>query len=265
MFGFYWVGLVGTGTKITGDIYLPTTPAHKADVEQGTAGWVCQKSWQKYKSSDLHRGRARLPNAAAGVDELNAEGGDRLRSESAAAARAAHLVTNNAMDQVERLESVAAAAREDEIEREAASVAAAEAAAAKVEALQSQLDAVRDDMQQQLHDSEQQRASLQSQLQRVLATQTGLAASTAQQRTIDGKVISGINTVSKVYAALKLELDSEGKPFNPHYSNTSFHKNIADMTDRRVRTMISRMIRRRTASRWFRACRRTSVCTVMTT
>mmetsp|Transcript_15454 Transcript_15454/g.37424 ORF Transcript_15454/g.37424 Transcript_15454/m.37424 type:complete len:267 (-) Transcript_15454:694-1494(-) len=142
IYGSYWVGHVLTGTKLSGQIYLPSTEVHKADRRDGTVGWVCDKSWQKGTNSDVHRGRARLPNPAAGLDDLNAGGGSRLRSESAAAARAAHRVTSDATDEVERLEAAAATAREEELQREAASVAAAEVAAARVEALQSQVDAM---------------------------------------------------------------------------------------------------------------------------
>jgi hypothetical protein len=223
--GSYWVGHVLTGTKLSGQIYLPSTEVHKADRRDGTVGWVCDKSWQKGTNSDVHRGRARLPKPAAGLDELNAEGGSRLCSESAAAARAAHRVTSDATDEVERLEAAAATAREEELQREAASVAAAEVAAARVEALQSQVDAMHAKL-----DAEQQ---LVVKLQRQLAAHAGTAASFSQQRTLDGKVISGIDTIAKVYEALKLKLDVDGHRFDKQYTTTRFAKDCAELTERR--------------------------------
>ena len=91
LFGAYWVGTVGGGTKLGGQVTLPGTQAHKDDRAEDTVGWVCDK-WQQFKD----RGRARRPNPAAGVEVLNAEGGDRLRSEVEAAARRAHQVANDA-------------------------------------------------------------------------------------------------------------------------------------------------------------------------
>jgi len=128
------------------------------------------------------------------------------------------------------LEAAAAAAREEGVEREAVSTAAAEEAAAKLEALQSRIDA----MQLELV-AEQQVVVKQA---HQLAVHAGTAASFSQQRTLDGKIISGIDTIAKVYEALKLVLDKDGQRFDKQYTTTSFVKDFAELTARRTRTLM---------------------------
>jgi hypothetical protein len=58
--------------------------------------WTCNV-YQREDNSDCHRGRQRLPAAAAELETLRAEGGDRLRSETLATTHAAHEVASNAL------------------------------------------------------------------------------------------------------------------------------------------------------------------------
>ena len=50
----------------------------------------------------------------------------------------------------------------------------------------------------------------------------GTAASFSQRRTLEGKIISGIDTIAKVYEALKLVLDADGRRFDKQYTTTRF-------------------------------------------
>jgi hypothetical protein len=82
----YWVANVGTGTKLFGSVQQ-LLPPNQNDVVAGTVGWACNK-WQDTRISAVHADRGgRQPNAAAGLDTLLNEGGDRLRSEQAATQR----------------------------------------------------------------------------------------------------------------------------------------------------------------------------------
>jgi len=111
-------------------------------------------------------------------------------------------------------------------------VYAAEGAAEAMEVMR--LDAV--GMQQRLDNSEQRA----DKFERELARRDGTAASLAQQSTLDGGVISGIDTVSKVYHALKLVKDKQGVAFERKYLiDTSFQKGIGDLSDRRTRALLA--------------------------
>jgi hypothetical protein len=91
---------------------------------------------------------------------------------------------------------------------------------------------------QERHHSQQQLLEQNSKLKRELGARTLAAASFTQQRTLDGKVVSGIDTITKVYVALNLKKDEDVKPLNKAYGDTKFYKAIADMTEHRVRTLI---------------------------
>jgi hypothetical protein len=138
------------------------------------------------------------------------------------------------VDEVERLEAAAATAHEEgeAVARAAAAAAAAAAgaaAAADVVALQSAIDALQVKL-----DGKQLLVDKQS---RELAGQRGVAASLWQQRTIDGKVTSGIDTVAKVYTALHLKLDTNGMKFEEEFSEAVFRKDLFELADRRLRTV----------------------------
>jgi hypothetical protein len=109
---------------------------------------------------------------------------------------------------------------------------AAEGAVGAMEAMR--LNAV--GMQQRLDDSEQRA----DKFQRELARRDGTATSLAHPSTLDGGVISGIGTIAKVYHALKLVKGKQGVDFQRKYNiDTSFQKDIADLSDRRTRTLLA--------------------------
>jgi hypothetical protein len=78
----YWVGLPGIkGVKLNArNVTLPVNE-HKNDElneEEGSVGWTCNV-YQRVENCDCHRGRQRLPTAAAELETLRAEGGDHTR------------------------------------------------------------------------------------------------------------------------------------------------------------------------------------------
>ena len=140
-----------------------------------------------------------------------------------------------AAGEVERLRATVVEMTEDAARESAARQAEAYAAEGTAEAMEAmRLDAV--GMQQRLDDSEQRA----DKFQRELGRRDGTAASLAQQSTLDGGVISGIDTISKVYHALKLVKDKQGVAFERKYLiDTSFQKDIADLSDRRTRALLA--------------------------
>jgi len=96
----YWVGLPdNNGVKLNArNVALPVNEHKKDELneEEGQVGWTCSV-YQREQNSDCHRGRQRLPTAAAELDSLHAEGGDWLRSETLTTTYAAHEVASNAL------------------------------------------------------------------------------------------------------------------------------------------------------------------------
>ena len=104
-FGAYVVGTVEKGTPLSCHVRLPPA-AHKDEVKEGTVGWTCGK-WQQHANSNHHHDRVRGNTAwgaqvAHGAEELQREGGDRLRREVAATVTTAHRMCDDMCDEVER-------------------------------------------------------------------------------------------------------------------------------------------------------------------
>lgn len=173
---------------------------------------------------------------------------DVAREEEAAAAREASLAREASAARGAAAAAVAEAAEamgRAHIEmgemRDGFAAEAAEALGAKhieMEDMRIEIEAKFAGAQERLHHSQQQLLEQNSKLKRELGARTLAAASFTQQRTLDGKIVSGIDTITKVYVALNLKKDEDGKPFNKAYWDTKFYKAIADMTEHRVRTLI---------------------------